>query len=198
MPFASTWSNHALCLHLVSCMPNVADVSGWIIHFWFSLKFIYKHSRWYFSRFLLILFFFMKAISTNANPDYISDCKTNSTKYIINIILRQILNRNQISIPFKVSRLSYFSRISICSVILSDSFHNTCLRILLHNLYIYMWLHVKNFLSLVIWTDFHLDKPTDPSSQKCMSILHEHGLTQHANEPTHTLGPILDVVHIYV
>ena len=48
-------------------------------------------------------FFFTKAIFINVNPEYISDCKTNSTKYIINIILRQILNRNHISIPFKAS-----------------------------------------------------------------------------------------------
>lgn len=47
-------------------------------------------------------FFFMKAISTNANHDYISDCKTKSTKYIINIILRQILNLNQVSNSFSV------------------------------------------------------------------------------------------------
>ena len=42
--------------------------------------------------------------------------------------------------------------------------------------------------------NFHLDKPTDPSSQKFMSLLHEHGLTQHVNEPTHDHGHILDVV----
>ena len=42
--------------------------------------------------------------------------------------------------------------------------------------------------------NFHLDKPTDPSSQKFMSLLHEHGLTQHVNEPTHAHGHILDVV----
>ena len=41
---------------------------------------------------------------------------------------------------------------------------------------------------------FRLDKPTDPSSQKFMSILHEHGLTQYVNEPTHAQGHILDVV----
>jgi hypothetical protein len=42
--------------------------------------------------------------------------------------------------------------------------------------------------------NFQLDKPTDPNSQKFMSILHEHGLTQHVNEPTHAHGHILDVV----
>jgi exonuclease III len=36
--------------------------------------------------------------------------------------------------------------------------------------------------------NFHLDKPTDPSTQKFMSLLHEHGLTQHVNEPTHAHG----------
>jgi hypothetical protein len=42
--------------------------------------------------------------------------------------------------------------------------------------------------------NFHLDKPTDPSTQKFMSIHHEHGLTQHVNEPTHAHCHILDVV----
>ena len=42
--------------------------------------------------------------------------------------------------------------------------------------------------------NFHLDKSTDPSSQKFMTILHEQGLTQHVNEPTHAHGHILDVV----
>ena len=31
-----------------------------------------------------------------------------------------------------------------------------------------------------------------------MSILHEHGLTQHVNEQTHALGHILDIVNIYM
>jgi hypothetical protein len=57
-------------------------------------------------------------------------------------------------------------------------------------------IHVIAREELLITGDlnFHLDKPTDPSSQKFISILHEHGLTQHVNEPTHAHGHILDVV----
>ena len=61
--------------------------------------------------------------------------------------------------------------------------------------YKYINKHVIAREELLITGDlnFHLDKPTDPSSQKFLSLLHEHGLTQHVNEPTHAHGHILDV-----
>lgn len=60
----------------------------------------------------------------------------------------------------------------------------------------YINAHVVANVELIITGDmnFPLNKPSELCTQKFMSLLKEHGLTQHVREPTHVHGHILDVV----